>query len=229
VDCNRFFLEEWRPVNRCLVALVVAVASLAGSLAAAQDIPLVRSLLQKQLLAEMLEHHSEDTAWFNEKSKNKESWTSGKLLGKKIRLASWTEQSKTWIWLEHPAETLQLEITRLTVNQGRAEFAVRATAKARFKTWGRIPKLGQASVGGNVLATFEIEGSTAMAAGGLDGSQVTLFKGELKDLRFNNDLAHPLEDLVKDALNDYVNDKNEKMRRSVEKAIDRVRFSKAGT
>jgi hypothetical protein len=195
--------------------------------ALAQDMPLVRKLLQEQLVAEMREHRDEPTAWVNEKSKNKESWTSGKLLGKKIRLASWTEQSKTWFWLENPAETLQIEITRLTVNQGRAEFAVRATAKARFKAWGRIPKLGQASVGGNVLATFEIEGSTAMADGGLDGSKVTLFKGELRDLRFNNDLAHPLEDLVKDALNDYVDDKNEKMRRSVEKAIDRVRFSKS--
>jgi hypothetical protein len=226
VDWIRFFREEWRPVNRCLVALLLSFASLAGPLAAAQDIPLVRQLLQQQLVAEMHEHNSEESAWFNEKSKNRESWTSGKVLGKKIRLASWTEQSKTWIWLENPGETLQVEITRLNVTQGRAEFAVRATAKARFKAWGRIPKLAQASVGGNILATFEIEGSTAVADGGLDGSKVTLFKGELKDLRFNNDLAHPLEDLVKDALNDYVNDKNEKMRRSVEKAIDRVRFSK---
>jgi hypothetical protein len=226
VNSNRYFREEWHPVNRCLILLVLSFASLAAARASAQDIPLVRMMLQKQLVAEMLEHNSEDTAWVNEKIKNKESWTSGKLLGKKIRLASWTEQSKTWFWLENPAETLQIEITRLTVNQGRAEFAVRATAKARFKAWGRIPKLGQASVGGNVLATFEIEGSTAMADGGLDGSKVTLFKGELKDLRFNNDLAHPLEDLVKDGLNDYVDDKNEKMRRSVEKAIDRVRFSK---
>jgi hypothetical protein len=226
VNSNRYFCEEWHPVNRCLILLVLSFASLAAARASAQDIPLVRMMLQKQLVAEMLEHNSEDSAWVNEKSKNKESWTSGKLLGKKIRLASWTEQSKTWLWLENPAETLQIEITRLTVNQGRAEFAVRATAKARFKAWGRIPKLGQASVGGNVLATFEIEGSTAMADGGLDGSKVTLFKGELRDLRFNNDLAHPLEDLVKDGLNDYVDDKNEKMRRSVEKAIDRVRFSK---
>jgi hypothetical protein len=226
VNSNRFFREELRPVNRCLTSLMLLFACLAGSLAEAQDIPLVRSMLQKQLVAEMLEHNSEGSAWVNEKSKNKESWTSGKLLGKKIRLASWTEKSKTWLWLENPAETLEIEITRLTVNLGRAEFAVRATAKVRFKAWGRIPKLGQASVGGNALATFEIEGSTAMADGGLDGSKVTTFKGELKDLRFNNDLAHPLEDLVKDALNDYVSDKNEKMRRSVEKAIDRVRFSK---
>lgn len=217
-------------MNRCVLLLVLSLlAHLASHFATAQDIPLVRAMLQQQLVAEMHEHTSEDSAWFNEKSVNREKWTSGKLLGKKMRLASWTEQSKTWLWLENPGETLEIEITRLNVVAGRAEFAVRATAKARFKAWGRIPKFAQASVGGNVLATFEIEGSTAMADGGLDGSTVTLFKGELKDLRFNNDLAHPLEDLVKDALNDYVNDKNHKMRRSVEKAIDRVRFSKPAT
>lgn len=197
-----------------------------GGVGRAQDMPLVRKLLQEQLVAEMREHRDEPSAWVNEKSKNKESWTSGKLLGKKIRLASWTEQSKTWLWLENPEETLQLEITRLEVIEGRAHFALRMTAKARFKAWGRIPKLGQASVGGNTLAVVEIEGSTMMAGGGFDNTEVTFFKSDLRDLRFNNDLAHPFEDLAKDALNDYAQDKNSKLRRSVEKAIDRVRFSK---
>jgi hypothetical protein len=216
-------MSRWMPMP------VLVACLLAGSAAAAQDMPLLRKLLQEQLVAEMREHHDEASAWFNEKSVDRQSWTSGKLLGKKIRLASWTEQSKTWLWLENPAETLNLELTRLTVVNGRAEFALRAVAKARFKAWGRIPKLGQASVGGNVLAHFEIEGSTAMAEGGFDGSTVTQFKGHLSDLRFNNDLAHPLEYLAKDALNDYAADKNQKMRRSIEKAIDRVRFSKTST
>jgi hypothetical protein len=212
-----------KPQMAVLVSLILAAC---GSWSPAQDMPLVRKLLQEQLVAEMREHHDEPTAWINEKSKNKESWTSGKLLGKKIRLASWTEQSKTWLWLENPEESLQLEITRLEVISGRAHFALRAAAKARFKAWGRIPKLGQASVGGNTLADVEIEGSTAMANGGFENTEVTSFKSNLRDLRFNNDLAHPFEDLAKDALNDYARDKNSKLRRSVERAIDRVRFSK---
>ncbi len=209
------------------VALLASVISLAGSaFACAQDMPLVRKLLQEQLVAEMLQHTSQDTAWFNEKRVDRQSWTSGKVLGKKIRLASWTEESKTWLWLENPAETLELEITRLEVIGGRAEFALWAVAKARFKAYGRIPKLAKAAVGGNVLARFEIEGSTAVAGGGFDGTQITRLHGELRDLRFNNDLAHPFEDLFKDAFNDYAEDKNAKLRRSVERAIDRVRFSK---
>jgi hypothetical protein len=72
----------------------------------------------------------------------------------------------------------------------------------------------------------EIEGSTMMSGGGFENSEVTVFKSDLRDLRFNNDLAHPFEDLAKDALNDYAEDKNSKLRRSVEKAIDRVRFAK---
>jgi hypothetical protein len=89
-----------------VASLVVASLALAicGSWANAQDMPLMRKLLEQQLLVEMREHRDEATAWVNEKSKNKESWTSGKLIGKKIRLASWTEQSKTWLWLENPEE-----------------------------------------------------------------------------------------------------------------------------
>jgi hypothetical protein len=215
-------------VKRCVYLLALTLNCLSGPPASAQDIPLVRKLLQEQLVAEMLQHTSEDTAWFNEKRVDRQKWTSGNVLGKKIRLASWTEESKTWLWLENPAETLDVELTRLVVVGGRAEFALRATAKARFKAWGRIPKLAKAAVGGNVLAEFEIEGSTAVAGGGFDGTQITRLHGELRDLRFNNDLAHPFEDLFKDAFNDYAEDKNAKLRRSVERAIDRVRFSKPG-
>ena len=188
------------------------------------DSPLVRKLLTKLIIEELQEHRTEQTAWFNEKRKDRQSWTSGKVFGKPIRLASWTEESKTWLWLEEPEQTLAVELKQLTPRDGRLEFAISVTAKARFKAWGRIPKLGQASVGGNLLADLEMVGSTAIGKGKLQDSQVTTLDGKLRDLRFNNDLAHPLEDLAKDALNDYVRDKNHKLRRSIERAIDRVHF-----
>jgi len=72
--------------------------------------------------------------------------------------------------------------------------------------------------------SFEIAGSGAVGAGRLEQSKITLLTGHVNDLRFNNRLGRPYEDLVKDALNDYAQDKNEKLRRSVEKAIDRVKF-----
>jgi len=192
--------------------------------AAAQDLPIVRKIFEQMLIAEMAAHDSQQTAWYKEKSVDKKKWTSGKLLGRKIRLASWTEQSKTWFWLEAPQQTLSLQIERFAVRDARLEFAVAATAKARFRVWGRIPKLVRASASGSALVRFQIEGSTAIGGGGLQDSQVTKLAARLDDLRFNNDLAHPFEDLVKDALNDYVKDKNDKMRRDVEKAIDRVDF-----
>lgn len=186
--------------------------------------PLLQKLFEQKLIEEMAEHDSPEAAWYNEKSVDKKKWTSGKLLGRKVRLASWTEQSKTWFWLENPAATLTVKLTRFAVRDARLEFAVVADARARFKVWGRIPKLAQASVGGAAVASFEIEGSTAVAGGGLADSQITKFNGRLTDLRFNNDLAHPLEDLVKDALNDYVENKNARLRTSIERAINRVRF-----
>ncbi len=201
-----------------------SLAVMASAPARAQDIPLLRKLLEQQLIQEMAEHDSEETAWYNEKSVDKKKWTSGKLLGRKIRLASWTEQSKTWFWLDDPDATLQLELQRFAARDARLEFALVANAKARYRVWGRIPKLIRASASGAARVKFEIAGSTAIGGGGLTDTQITTFKGKLTDLRFNNDLAHPFEDLVKDALNDYVKNKNAKMRRSIEKAVDRVRF-----
>ncbi len=209
-----------------MLAIGIVVAGLASP-ALGQDMPLMRKLLEQKLVEELASHDSEQTAWYNEKSVDRQKWTSGKLLGRKIRLASWTEQAKTWLWFEDPKSTLSVQLTRLAVSEGRLEFALRAVAtRARFKAWGRIPKLAKAAVGGTVHADFEIAGSTAIGGGGLDDSHIATFRGGLKDLRFNKDAAHAFEDLVKDALNDYLEDKNDKIRRSIEKAIDRVQFSK---
>jgi hypothetical protein len=210
--------------RRCASLAVYSLVAALASSAKAQDLPLVRKLVEQKLIEEMAGHDARETAWYHEKSVDKQKWTSGKLLGRKVRLASWTEESKTWFWLVHPDETLALELTRFAVREARLEFALTATAKAGFNVWGRISKLVRASAGGTALVKFEIEGSTAMADGGLAGSRITHFTGRLTDLRFHNDLAHPLEDLVKDALNDYVKNKNDKLRRSIEKAIDRVDF-----
>lgn len=62
------------------------------------------------------------------------------------------------------------------------------------------------------------------SGGGLTDSRITKFQAKLTDLRFHNDLAHPFEDLVKDALNDYAKNKNDKLRKSIENALHRVRF-----
>jgi hypothetical protein len=211
----------WRLGAYLAVWVLPAVAI---SSAAAQDMPLVRSLVERALVQELAQHDSEESAWYDEKSVDKQKYTSGKLLGRKIRVASWTEQSKTWFWLDEPQQTLSLQLERLAVVDARLEFAVSALAQARFNVWGRIPKLVRASVSGTARLRFEIEGSTAIAGGGLSDSRITRFKARLDDLHFNSDFGHPFEDLVKDALNDYIKDKNKKLRASAKKALNRVRF-----
>jgi len=208
----------------CVVALAVASGfELCGARAAAQDNPILRERLEQKILEELAKHGSEETAWVKEKSVDKQKWTGGKVLGRKIRLASWTEQSKSWFWLEDPKSTT-FDLAQLTVRDGRLEFSASALARARFKVWGRIPKLVQASAGGVAQVRIEIAGSTAIGLGRLENSKLSSFKIRFEDLQFNNDLAHPWEDLAKDALNDYAEDKNEKLRGSLERAIDRVRF-----
>jgi hypothetical protein len=209
---------------RATSVFLVLLPSFCGWPAAAQDMPWLRKLVERELILELSSHDSREAAWYHEKSADKKKWTSGKLLGRKIRLASWTEQSKTWFWLVEPATTLNLSLSKFAVRDARLEFALAASAKAGFRVWGRIPKLAQANAGGTARIQFEIEGSTAIGGGGLADSRITKFNGRLADLRFHNDLAHPFEDLVKDALNDYAENKNDKLKKSVEKALDRIRF-----
>jgi hypothetical protein len=209
----------------CAVALSVAgFGPCAGLLAAAEDNPVLRARLEQKMVEDLAKHNSQETAWHSEKSVDRQKWTSGKLLGRKIRLASWTEESKSWVWLEDSPQTVSLDLKRLAIRDGRLEFSVLATAKARFKAWGRIPKFAQASVGGTVRVQIEIEGSAAVGEGHLENSKITTFRAVLDDLRFNNKAALPLQDLIEDSLNRYAEHKNEKFRGSLEKAIDRVRF-----
>jgi hypothetical protein len=212
-------------IRLCAVALAAAVLGpCADSLVAAEDNPVLRARLEQKMVEDLGRHNSQETAWHSEKSVDRQKWTNGKLLGRKIRLASWTEESKSWIWLDDPTSTVSLDLKRLAIRDGRLEFAVSATAKARFKAWGRIPKFAQASVGGTVSVQIEIEGSAAVGDGHLENSKITTFKAVLDDLRFNNKAARPLQDLIEDSLNHYAEQKNEKFRGSLEKAIDRVRF-----
>jgi hypothetical protein len=209
----------------CAVALaVVGLGPCVSSLAAAEDNPVLRTRLEQKMVEDLAKHNSQETAWHSEKSVNRQKWTDGKLLRRKIRIASWTEESKSWVWLEDPTRTVSLDLKRLAIRDGRLEFSVLATAKARFKAWGRIPKFAQASVGGSVRVQIEIEGSAAVGDGHLESSKITTFRAVLDDLRFNNEAARPLQDLIEDSLNNYAEQKNEKFRRSLEKAIDRVRF-----
>ena len=203
--------------------MVAAYGILAPGLAA-QDNPILRERLEQKITEELAKHDAEERAWYNERSVNKQSWTSGKILGKPIRLASWTEEAKSWVWLVDPRTTLVIDLKHLAIRNGRLEFQLSVAALARFKASGRIPKFAKAAVGGTVQMDVELAGSAAVREGGLTDAKITTFEGVLRNIQFNNDLAHPLEDLVKDALNSHVRKENAKFRASLERAIERVRF-----
>jgi hypothetical protein len=203
-------------------ALAFLVVSLAGGGAAAQDMPLLRGVLERVIVIELSSHDSEQSAWFNESRKDKQKWTKGKIFGRPMKLASWTEESKSWIWLEEPDKTLSVKLERLAVNQGRAEFAAKARAKARFKVWGRIPKLAKGMAGGTVWLEMQIAGSAKLAGLSLADADIDTLQGTFSDLQFNNDLASVFEDLVEDSLNASIKRDNDKLRAKIERAINKV-------
>ncbi len=227
-----FFVLHPSLARRVSVGLLTLVwgACLDGPIFA-QDNPVLRELLKQKILAELARHDSESTAWHNEKSKDKQKWAKANLFGRrvKVRLASWTEESKTWLWLEDPAHSLSVDLREFAIRENRIDFSLVAVAKARFKAWGHVPKLGQAAAGGVLWLKIEIQGSTAVGDGRLEQSKIAVLKGEISNLQFNNDLAGPIEGLVEDWLNARAEHDNEKLRRSLAKSIDRVQFLKATT
>ncbi len=214
-------------MNPSRLAAALFAIVLASSLpAAAQDLPLVRSLLTRMVIEELSTHDSEESAWYDDKTKGKKKVFQMNFFGREIdqQVASWTEETKSWIWIEQPDESLTLELTQFAARDGRLYFGLEGRAKLGFRVYGRIQRLAKGNASGTVHVKFTLEGSTSMANGGLADSQVATLKGKLHELQFNNDLASPLEKLVVNALNDHVKNKNKKLRRSVEKAIDRVKF-----
>jgi hypothetical protein len=209
-----------------VISTVLLTACGMAGFARAQELPVVRNLLQKVIISELKSHDSQESAWYNEKSKDKKKVAQFNFFGREVdhKVASWTEESKTWFWIDDPDHTLSLTLSQLTIKEDRVEFALSARAKAGFRVWGRIPRLGKANASGTVWVEFDVAGSAAVGKGGLKDAQITKLAGKLNDLQFNNDLASPLERLVVDALNDHVRDKNDKLRASVEKAINRVKF-----
>jgi hypothetical protein len=216
---SSFSVSSVPSVAKLLLFLLLVLATAAPVVA--QDNPILRQRLEQKIVEELSKHTTEETAWYNEKSKDKQSWIKNKLM--KIRLASWTEESKTWIWLEDPAKNLTVKLNQFEIRDGRVHFSLSTIAMVRFKVFGRIPKLAKATVGGTVWMKFDINGSTTLGDGKLEGSQISLLNGELKNLQFNNDLGNPLEPVVEDALNDHVRNRNQKLRHSVERAIDKVK------
>jgi hypothetical protein len=206
------------------VAALVAWHACFALHARGQDTSLLRELLEQVIVAELASHDSQEKAWYNEKTKHKKKIVQFNLFGREIdqQVASWTEQSQTWIWLENPKDTLTLELHEFAIKDGRLQFSLATRAKAAFRVWGRIPRLAKGNASGTVWMNIEIEGSAAVSLGGLADSRITKLDGRLRDLQFNNDLGNPFESLVQDALNDHVRHKNKKLRASVEKAINRA-------
>lgn len=215
---------QFQPKTRWPLLLLATCALDLPTVTTGQDSPVLRERLSQLIVAELSEHHSQDTAYHNHKSKPREKWTSGKVFGKPIRLASWTEETETWFWFDDPASTLAVELRQLNVVDGRIDFALAIRGRARFKLYGRVPKLAKAAVSGSTHLSFELAGTALIGPGKLEQSKVHQLSGRLDDLQFSNDAAGMFENLVKDALNDYIEDRNDKVRRTVEKAMDRAKF-----
>jgi hypothetical protein len=207
------------------ILIVFAVVLIANQTSTA-DNPVIREFLGRAIKQELSRHDSEATAWYSEKKEKKQQWAETNIFGQEVKtlIAEWTEETKTWVWLDEPNNNLSITFTRFDINNGRVYFGVIGTGKLKFKAWGKIPNLVVADVKGSARPEITVEGSTTLSGTRLAGVRVDRLDGKLHDARFNNDALHAMRGLVMSALNDYIKSNEGDLKRNLEEAINGVSF-----
>jgi hypothetical protein len=207
-----------RILSIAAIAVSIVVANLDWAVAA--DNPVLRKLIEQAIRKELSKHDSQEKAWYSEKENEH---VTREPITKKV-IARWSDESKSWVWLDDPKENLAIDVGRFEIKDGRVYFAVSAKSKVKFKAWGKIPNVVTADARGSARAEISVEGSAKLEAQRFSDAKVSEFKGKLSDVRFSNDVARQIEGLLKDALNLYIQYKEKNLRKDVEDAINGVTF-----
>lgn len=211
---------------RCSVFFVAIVSLSAGGAIYAQDNLVLRDYLSRAAKNSLAKYNSEKTAWYSEKSALKKEWAEvkvgGRVVGKTI-VAEWTEESKSWLWLNDPDNNIDIKITKLKLNGEFLEFSLTGSGKAKGKAWGKIPKVVTADVESSANVEVTVEGKTKVRDGKFTEVEVSVVTGKLSDLRFNNDALKSVQGLVKDCANEYVKFKNDDIKNEVRKMLENFR------
>jgi len=207
--------------RHALVVVAILLGVVWGGRAVA-DNPAIQKAMAQKLKQELSKHRSEDTAWFNESER--EHKISKTVFGREIVIARWSDEAKTWVWLDDPDSTLSVDVSRFTLKNGVVSFAVVAKGKAKAKAWAKVPNV----VKGDVMATarvhIDLEGSCKIKEGKLAEAKITKLEGRISDFRPNNDLLKVIQGWLKDVANDYIKHNRDRYRTDLEKAINKTTF-----
>jgi len=205
-----------------ICAILVVSLSSVERRADAADNPVIRKMIAAKITSELASHDSQKAAWHSSAKKKQKKWAKTKVFGREIKtlIAEWTEETKTWVWLDKPKQTLSVDIRRFEIKKGVIHFEAVAKAKAKLKAWGKIPNVVSADVKGSARPEITIAGSVRVADGRLSGASISKVEGKLRDVRFSNDALRAVQGLVQDALNIYIHQNESKMKKQLEKSIN---------
>jgi hypothetical protein len=183
------------------------------------DNPILRNLLAQKIKQSLADHSSEATAWYNEGSD-----TEPIDLGP-ISVGSITVETKTWVWLDNPADNLSIDVYMLTLTGGgELRFGIRAQGKAKVKAWGKVPRVITADVNGSCRTEIVIEGSTRIAANRLTDASIFILDGTVSDVRFSNDALKAIQGLIRDVMNRYIDANERAVKQDIVDAINGQSF-----
>ncbi len=195
----------------------------------ADDNPILRDFLSVSAKEALSKYASEETAWHNHDLHRREEWRDirNPLTGRVVRrvlIAQWREEVETWVWLDSPAEHLQVNVTRFEVTGDQVAFRVEAVGKAKGRVTGKIPKVVQGEVKASARVHLVIEGSAKIVDGRFQEVRLPVFDGHLSDLRFNSDVLQAVQGLAEQCANKAIENKRDKIKTKIIEAIERQRL-----
>jgi hypothetical protein len=182
------------------------------------DNPVLAQLLAAKIKAALALYNSEDNAWYNDGKETEDIKVAG------VKVGSITYETKTWLWLDDPNENLTIDVYKLRLRDGELEIGISAHAKARFKAWGKVPKIVTTDVKGSARVEITIAGSARLAGTHITDANITKLDADLHDVRFSNDALKAIQGLIRDVMNQAVNRKEKDLARKIEQAMNEISF-----
>lgn len=177
----------------------------------ADDNAVVRDYLSATAKEDLSQYSSEETEWHNREVRRK------KQAGFK-----WKEEFESWVWLDDPDRSLSLQFPQFDVVENKVSFRMEASGKAKAKLFVKVPKIvkGETKATSNVHVV--IEGEATFVDGKFQDIKIPTLKGNLSDLRFNNDLLKAVQGDAERCANSFLKERTEDLQSKIIKALEKV-------
>jgi hypothetical protein len=177
-----------------LTLVALAPATCAGSVPA-EDNPVLRKLVGDAIKKELASKDTRDKGWHH---------------------------GNTVVWLPNPNRSIAVEITKLTIQDGRASLEGSISSLLAFEHRMRLPA-GSHTCCGVGRANLSLRVS-ALLGSQISGAQVSIGRLQIRELHLSSEAARPFQGAVQEGTNLVLKMKKGDIERRLENALNGVRF-----